>query len=147
MLTLEISKELKDEIWDYCRVNNITNINEFTIKMLKQGFTVEKFGATPQVIEKKVEVEVEKIVEKVIEKIVEVPVEKIIEKEVYVTDDSQLSDFTKKIEEQQTTIINNESEISKQKQKINTLETDITKLKEELEKEKKKNKKDIYGEY
>ena len=58
---------------------------------------------------------------------------------------SPWTEFTKKIEEQQATIINNESELSKQKQKIASLETDITNLKSELE--KNKNKRDIYGEY
>ena len=54
---MELSKALKDEIWDYCRVNNISNIDEFTLKLIKQGFTIEKFGATPstKVIEKEVE--------------------------------------------------------------------------------------------
>ncbi len=44
---MEIPKQLKDDIWDYCRANNITNIDEFTVKLIRQGFTVEKFGATP----------------------------------------------------------------------------------------------------
>lgn len=60
---MELSKELKKEIWEYCRANNITNIDDFTLKLVKQGFTVEKFGATPEV----------KMVEKVVERIVEVP--------------------------------------------------------------------------
>ncbi len=57
---MEIPKELNNEIWEYCRSNNITNIDEFMLKLLKQGFTAEKFGATPTT--------------KTIEKIVEVPV-------------------------------------------------------------------------
>ena len=44
---MEINKQLKDEIWDYCRANNITNIDEFITKCLKQGFTIIKFGSTP----------------------------------------------------------------------------------------------------
>jgi len=57
---MEIPKKLKDEIWDYCRINNISNIDEFTLNLIKTGFTVEKFGATPST--KIVEKEVEKIV-------------------------------------------------------------------------------------
>jgi chromosome segregation ATPase len=86
---MELPKQLKDEIWEYCRVNDIPNIDEFITKVLRQGFTAEKFGPTPwdkpaEIIEK----EVEKIVEK--EVIKEVPVEvikeveKIVEKEVEV---------------------------------------------------------------
>ncbi len=61
---MEIPKELNNEIWEYCRSNNITNIDEFTLKLLKQGFTAEKFGATPTT----------KTIEKIVEKTVEVPV-------------------------------------------------------------------------
>ena len=68
---MEIPNDLHNEIWDYCRANNITNIDEFTLKLLKQGFTSEKFGSTPMIktieVEKIVEVQVEKIVEKIIE--------------------------------------------------------------------------------
>ena len=59
---MEIPKELKDELWDYCRLNNITNIDEFTLKLLKQGYTIEKYGATP----------ISNTIEKIVEKIVEV---------------------------------------------------------------------------
>lgn len=59
---MEIPKQLNNEIWEYCRANNITNIDEFIIKLIKQGFTAEKFGSTP--IIKTVEVD----------KIIEVPV-------------------------------------------------------------------------
>lgn len=44
---MEIPKQLKDDIWDYCRANNITNIDEFIVRLIRQGFTIEKFGATP----------------------------------------------------------------------------------------------------
>lgn len=62
-----LSKELKDEIWEYCRVNDITAVDDFTLKLIKQGFTIEKFGATP----------ITKTVEKIVEKIVEVPIQMI----------------------------------------------------------------------
>ena len=45
---MEIPKDLKNEIWDFCRVNDITNINDFMVKLLRQGFTYEKYG-TPTV--------------------------------------------------------------------------------------------------
>ena len=37
---MEIPKKVKDEIWDYCRINDIPNIDEFILKMVSQGFTV-----------------------------------------------------------------------------------------------------------
>jgi len=44
---MEVPKKLKDEIWEYCRLNDISNIDEFIIKMIRQGYTIEKFGSTP----------------------------------------------------------------------------------------------------
>jgi hypothetical protein len=49
---MEIPKELKDEIGNYCKVNEITNIDGFIIKLLRQGFTTEKYGATPSIFNK-----------------------------------------------------------------------------------------------
>jgi len=102
---MDIPKKLKDEIWDYCRSNDISGIDDFIQKMVKQGFNIEKYGTSPfninkepEVIEKEIIKEVEKIVEKrvevpvevikevevekIVEKKIEVPVEKIVEKEV-----------------------------------------------------------------
>ena len=88
---MELPKNLKDEIWEYCRLNDITDLNAFMIRMLKQGYNIEKYGATPfkiggketEVIEKIVEVPFEVIKEVIVEKevIKEIPVEveKIIE--------------------------------------------------------------------
>ena len=68
---MEIPKELRDSIWEYCRFNDISNIDEFIIKILRQGFTAEKYGATPMGLGKVAEPE---IIERIVEKIVEVPV-------------------------------------------------------------------------
>jgi len=59
---VNVPEELKNEIWDYCKLNNITNVDQFTINLLKQGFAVEKYGTSPmppQIIEKEVIKEVE----------------------------------------------------------------------------------------
>jgi hypothetical protein len=116
---MDIPKKLQDEIWDYCRLNEIPNIDEFTNKMVGNGFNIEKYGNSPfgsetpepEIIEKEVikeiikEVPVEKIVEKrvevVVEVIKEVPVEVIkevsVEKKVYITDDEQVTQLTDEI--------------------------------------------------
>lgn len=126
---MEIPKELKNDIWDYCRANNITNIDDFTLKCLKQGFSVERYGATP----------ITRTIEKEVEKIVEVPVEKIVEviKEVPVTlVDTEVSENLKKyiaLYEQSQAELLKAVDIS-----------DV--LRKQLEEEKKKNKRDIYGE-
>ena len=93
---MKIPKELKDELWNYCRINDITNIDEFTLKLLKQGYTIEKYGATP----------ISNTIEKIVEKIVEVPVEKIVEKIVEVP--IQM-DNTKLLEEYRVLLKENEN--------------------------------------
>jgi hypothetical protein len=156
---MELPKKIKDELYDYCRLNDILNIEEFIIKMLKQGFTVEKFGSSPNTKEKVIEkiVEVEKIieVEKIVEVKIEVPIEKIIEKEVYITDNAETSVLTKKITKLEKKISDNDLAHLKI---YNTFEEKITLINKELidkdnlievlkkEVEKNKNKKDLYGE-
>jgi hypothetical protein len=128
---MEIPKELNNEIWDYCRANNITGIDDFIIKLVKQGFTVEKFGATPQTREK--------IIEKIVEKIKEVPVEKIVEKIVEVP---KLIENNEMAEDLRVKILEAE-EINT---KLNQANEKINSLTKELEIEKNKPKRDIYGE-
>lgn len=143
---MEIPTNLKNEIWEYCRANNITNIDEFTLKLVKQGFTVEKFGATPGKIEKIVEKLVEVPVEKIVEKLVEVTVEKIVEKEIFITDNSEIKVLTDKIKEL------TDEEKSCREANIMLQETlkmcgeEKHKLKVELAEEKNKKKTDLYGE-
>lgn len=124
---MEIPKSLNDEIWNYCRLNNIPNIEEFTIKLLKQGFTIEKFGATPT--------PKEIIVEKIIEKIIEVPVEKIVEVPM-ATISTELSENQKNFQ-----LLYEESQLALQKA---ISELGLTKEQLGIEQNKKKN--DLYGE-
>ena len=100
---MEIPKKLQNEIWEYCRENNITDVEGFITKMVKQGFTVEKYGATPYTTEGEIkeievikEVPVEKIKEVKVEVIKEVPVE--VTKEVYITDDKELTRVMRQME-------------------------------------------------
>ena len=152
---MEIPKKFKDEIWEYCRINDIPNIDEFILKMITQGFTIERYGATPTAREKIVEkvVEVEKIVEKVIEVPVDKIIEKVIEKEVLVTDNTEIIGLTQKINELESVIIDNNqkhtTEIeqlhSEYKKQLTEKDEIINNLVNELDVEKRK-KRDIYGE-
>jgi DNA repair exonuclease SbcCD ATPase subunit len=76
---MEIPKNLKDEIWEYCRLNDITDLNAFMLKSLQQGFNIEKYGPTPFTVGGKEPEVIEKEVEKIVEVIKEVPVEVIKE--------------------------------------------------------------------
>ena len=98
---MELPKEIKDEIWNFCRTNNIPSVDNFIIKMVKQGFTSEKYGSTPW--DKPAEI-VEKIIEKVVEKevIKEVPVEVI--KEVVVEKETTDNSLKPKLDALQNTV-------------------------------------------
>ena len=170
---MELPKDIKDDIWEYCRLNDISSVDGFILKMVKQGFTSEKFGATPwdkptEVKEVEVIKEVEKIVEKEVEVIKEVEIIKEVEKEVFVTDDeankvlkNQLAETTKIIKEM-TLDLSSERKVNANTIQILNLEVDtlkrdnfdfkdkIKQLKKELETEKNKPKieeeeGDIYG--
>lgn len=83
----KINQTYLNDISDYCRLNNIGDVDLFINQCLKQGFDVKKYGLlgvnNDEVIKEViVEKEVEKIVEviKEVEKIVEIPIEvKVIE--------------------------------------------------------------------
>tara|TARA_R110000803_G_scaffold74903_3_gene139050 strand:+ start:37828 stop:38388 length:561 start_codon:yes stop_codon:yes gene_type:complete len=166
---MELTKKLKDEIWEYCRLNDIPNINEFVIKMVTNGFTSEKYGSTPweKPIEvKEVQVEVIKEVEVTVDKIVEVIKEVIVEKEVFVTDNeankilqneltevketlkSSISDFeiATDIRLSQLNIL--DEKLDEFRRDLDEKDKELDNLREELEVEKNKPKQeddDIYG--
>ena len=158
---MEIPKKLKDEIWEYCRLNNITDIDSFMLKSLQQGFNIEKYGTTPfkiggdpEVIEKEVvkvitattEVEVVREVPVEIEVIKEV--EKIVE--VTVTDNELIDKLNQEKEELSDKLTDLEKKLEKEKEKveelsnsdagiIKSLKQKIENLKIEVELEKNRN--------
>ena len=83
-------KNTKD-IYDFCMLNGITDINKFVQDCFKQGFDIERFGLLGKtlnegekhvikevIVEKRVEIPVEVIKEVVKIEYVEVPVEKVV---------------------------------------------------------------------
>lgn len=165
---MEIPKKLKDEIWEYCRLNDITDIDAFILNSTQQGFNIEKYGTTPFKIGGEPEV-IEKEVVKVItattevEIIKEVPVEieviKEVEKivEVTVTDnelidklDLEKNQLNKKIKGLNEEIKVLEKNIKEEKEKVDelsntdagvikSLKKEIKNLKTEIELEKNRN--------
>lgn len=113
---------------EFCKLNDIEEIDSLLLGCLKGGFAIEKYGNTPVkpgVIEKEVEKEVEKIiekrvevpVEKIVEIVVEVPVEKIVEIEKLVTDEKEMEVHLQRINdlEKQNLHLRNELEIKRKK--------------------------------
>jgi len=137
---MEIPKKIKDEIWDYCRINDITNIDQFTINLLINGFNIEKYGNNPLNTNNQI-----KVVEK--EVIKEIPIEKVIEKEVYVEYTEKLKEleniiliYKEQIEQLQTQL--NDQHNIKVGEDVNVLPLydKIKRLELELELESNKNK-------
>jgi hypothetical protein len=94
---LNINPKYENDIRQYCKLNNIEDVNLFVTQCFKQGFDIKKYGflgnslnedekhlKTEVIVEKRIEIPVEVIKEIIVEKevIKEVPVDKIIEKEV-----------------------------------------------------------------
>jgi hypothetical protein len=157
---MEIPKDLKDGIWEYCRLNDITDLDAFIIMVLKQGFNIQKYGVTPftvnnkepEVVEKEIIREVEVIRE--VEKIVEVPfevireVEKIVE--VVVTDNELIGRLKQETQELNEKINQLTLELGEEKNKshdltkndlsmVKLLKQQVDNLKIELELEKNRN--------
>lgn len=55
---LELNQELYSEIQNYCKLNGIENINDFILKLIRIGYTSEKYGNKPSLskISKKEEI-------------------------------------------------------------------------------------------
>jgi len=159
--TFSIPKDLQTEIKMFCELNNIDDPNRLMLGCLKGGFAIEKFGRTPiragkEIIEKEVEKEVIKEVEKrveipvetIVEKIVEVPVEKIVEIEKIVTDDTQLQEYSEKVnyltlEVARVTTVNEEwikkfKECENQYSELQNFTDDNSTLKEQIKELQKK---------
>ena len=159
---MKIPKKLKDEIWEYCRLNDITDIDSFILNSTQQGFNIEKYGTTPfkiggkepEVIEKEVvkvvtatteveiikEIPVEIEVIKEVEKIVEVTVadNELIDK--LTKEKNLLSEKTKQLEEDLKKEIEKVDELSNSDAgAIKKLNQKIENLKIELELEKNRN--------
>jgi len=159
---MKIPKKLKDEVWEYCRLNDVTDIDSFMLKSLQQGFNIEKYGPTPFTIGGKEPEVIEKEVVKVItattevEVVREVPVEieviKEIEKivEVTVADNELIDKLNQEKEELSDKLTDLEKKLEKEKEKveelsnsdagiIKSLKQEIENLKIEVELEKNRN--------
>lgn len=138
-----MNKKLHKEILDYCKLNNIDDVDTFIDKMLSQGFNVEKYGMTPVGQLKSSTIEVEKIVE--VEKVVEVEVEKIVEiikevpveiiKEVYRTDDEVVNKLQTELSEIKETLRYSIQEFDDDRKAFNDINDEHIKTNKSLTKE------------
>jgi hypothetical protein len=76
---LKINPKYEIDIQQYCKLNNIEDVNLFVTQCFKQGFDIKKYGFLGKTDN---DGEKDLIKEVIREKLVEVPVEVIVEKEV-----------------------------------------------------------------
>ena len=112
------SLTLDDEFLEYCRLNNIDDVEKLAKDTFNRGFTILKYGETPfglkpteKIVEKEVRVEIikEVPVEKIVEVIKEVPVNvkgetEIITKEIKVVDTEEIDRLKKQLQDKQEEI-------------------------------------------
>jgi len=112
------SLTLDDEFLEYCRLNNINDVEKLAKDTFNRGFTILKYGETPfglkpteKIVEKEVRVEIikEVPVEKIVEVIKEVPVNvkgetEIITKEIKVVDTEEIDKLKKQLQDKQEEI-------------------------------------------
>ena len=55
---MKLPKKIEQEIKEYCKLNNIINIDEFILKNIVTGFNIEKYGNAPFIQEIIVEKEI-----------------------------------------------------------------------------------------
>jgi hypothetical protein len=121
------SLTLDNEFLEYCRLNNVDDVEKLANDTFNRGFTILKYGETP--ISAKGS---EKIIEKEIikEVIKEIPVEKIVEviKEVPVQIKGDTQVITKEVR------VENTEEIERLRNELKTKQEEIDKLNDALNK-------------
>ena len=126
---MKIPKKLKDEIWEYCRLNDITDIDAFILKSTQQGFNIEKYGTTPFKVGDKGPKVIEKEVVKVVTATTEVEIIKEIPIEIEVI---------KEVEKIVKVTVSDNELIDNLNEEKNLLSEKIKQLEESLKKEKER---------
>jgi len=148
---LNINPKYDNDILQYCKINNIDDVNLFVTQCFKQGFDIKKYGflgnslnedekhlITEVIVEKRIEIPVEVIKEvKVIEYvdrevikevIVEVPKEKIVTKIEYICDKDSENELLFKIQQLEQTIFHLNEELVSEREEFSTKTKELTKI-------------------
>ena len=128
---MEVPKDLKNEIWNFCRENDITDINNFMLEMLKRGFNIEKYGEKPSIFKDSSEEDNKKEHNHQGRELTEEELEQ--EKEKTKQLEKELADLKEKVDKQ----MEEEKQNNENKEQKETNESDKN--------EEGKPKRDIYG--
>lgn len=139
---------LDNEFLKYCEINNIIDPEKLAKEIFQKGFSIIKYGETPNglkgqntIIEKEIikEVIVEKFVDRIVEKpieiikevIKEVPVEVIKEVPIEIKGDTQI--ITKEVIKEVTVEVINTDEVNRLTEENKKLKEDLDKITSSLE--------------
>ena len=96
-MEIKLTTSQLKSVQEYCKLNNIEDVDKFISKCYVDGFNIKKYGLLGDDSEKIGGIEEKQVEIEVIKEIrVEVPVEVI--KEVYITDDKELERLKKLVE-------------------------------------------------
>jgi predicted nucleic acid-binding Zn-ribbon protein len=143
---LTLNKQNQKDLTDYCKLNNIEDVDKFFQKCFKRGYDIERYGligntSEPEKIIEYVEKEVPiKEVEKEVINTVyvekEVPIEKIVEviKEIpiYISGDTQIIEKIIEIPIEVIKEVEVVKEIDKPNEKMGMLQETLMKLRREM---------------
>ena len=137
---LTLNKQNQKDLTDYCKLNNIEDVDKFFQKCFKRGYDIERYGLISnntekiiEYVEKEIPIEVIKYVDKIVEIIKEVPVEQKIfsTNEVIVEKIVEVPIEVEKIVEKivQVEVI---KEVEKPNEKMGMLQETLMKLRREI---------------
>lgn len=137
---LTLNKQNQKDLTDYCKLNNIEDVDKFFQKCFKRGYDIERYGLISnntekiiEYVEKEIPIEVIKYVDKIVEIIKEVPVERKIfsTNEVIVEKIVEVPIEVEKIVEKivQVEVI---KEVEKPNEKMGMLQETLMKLRREI---------------
>jgi len=117
IIKINFNTNLKNEFYEYCKLNEIEDYEEFIQKCAKDGLSLDKYGIAPFLPKSQIqEVPVEKEVIK--EVIKEIPVEKEVIVEKIITKEIDNTELLDKLEEYKKIIQEKENKIEEQQNKI-----------------------------
>jgi hypothetical protein len=114
---IELPNQLKKDIEEYCKLNEIEDAIDFSIKCTKDGLTLDKYGVAPFLPKSQIqEVPVEKEIVK--EVIKEIPVEKEVIIEKIITKEVKDEHLIEEVEKLKKELKEKEQHIQEQLEKI-----------------------------
>jgi hypothetical protein len=164
---LNINSKYEYDIQQYCKLNNIEDVNLFVTQCFKQGFDIKKYGflgnslnegekhlINEVIVEKRIEIPVEVIKEvKVIEYVdrevikeifVEVPKEKTVTKIEYISDEKTENELLFKIQQLEQTIFHLNEELVSESEEFSTKTQELTNIfQDKISKENVKEEKEV----